>query len=350
MTFLKNKILKIIYSDNTKNPFLSLRFILFFLSKLYSFVSDLRIYLYKKNILKSYKSSSYVISVGNISAGGTGKTPMAVYLSKFFISHNLNPVIVMRGYKGRFEKTGGIACNGKEFKAEYKDAGDEAVLLCSKLSNVPVLCGADKKKSVIKAEKEFKADVIIIDDGFSHLKIKRDLDLVLIDYEKPFGNFYTLPRGILREKKDNIKRADAVIYTRTDRPQISFNNTFFSFHESVVEKIKPGLKSLKNDKPFLFSGLGNNKSFYSSAVKLGYTPGGCLFFDDHHEYKIKDLENIIKKAKEKNCDCFLTSNKDYCRLENLDINLPFDLIVLDAEIKFYCDAFEKFLKKRLKLN
>lgn len=345
---LKTKIIKTIYSDNYKNPLFSLRFFLFILSKLYSTAVDLRIFLYKKSILKSYKSSAFIISIGNITAGGTGKTPMAVYLARFLTNKGLKPAIVMRGYKGRFEKTGGIACDGKNLKADFNNAGDEAVLLCSKLEGVPVLCGHNKKESVKKAEKEFKANVIILDDGFSHLKLKRDLDLLLLDYKKPFGNFFTLPRGILREKKKNLKRADAIIYTRTENPQLSFNNTFFSFHHTEVDKIIPGLKSLENKKPFLFCGIGNNQSFYSSVQKFGFNVKSSLFFDDHHKYSTKDIKKIINKAKEDYCDCFLTTTKDYCRIKENNISFPFDLIVMDAEIKFYCNGFDNFLKKRLK--
>lgn len=350
INFFKNRILNIVYSDNYKNPFFSMRFFLFLLSKIYSLISDLRIFLYEKSILKSYKSSAFVISVGNITAGGTGKTPMSVYIAQFLIKNGFRPAIVMRGYKSEFEKKGGVACDGKKRRAGFKEAGDEAVLICSKLSEVPVLCGRDKTESVKRAENDFGCNVIILDDGFSHLKVKRDLDLVLLDYKKPFGNFYTIPRGILREKKDNIKRADAIIYTRTDKPQISFNNTFFSFHEACIEKIIPGVISAKNKKPFLFSGLGNNQSFYKSAFEYGFNVAGSMFFDDHHRYSSYDIEKIIRAAQKNNCDCFLTTYKDYCRIKDIDINLPLDLIVMDVEIKFYCSEFENFLKKRLKIN
>jgi len=314
-------------------------------------VTDLRVLLYEKSFIKSYKSDAFVISVGNITAGGTGKTPMAIYIAQILLQMNkVKPAIVMRGYKGGFEKNGGIACDGKKHKESFRLAGDEAALICSKLDNVPVLCGKNKKESVTTAVEKFGCNVVILDDGFSHLKVKRDLDLVLLDYEKPYGNFYTLPRGILREKKENLKRADAVIYTRTKNPQLSFNNTFFCFHETFVEKTVKGNNNSEHKKIFLFCGLGNNEAFYSSALKAGYNIFRKLFFEDHHEYCVKDIENIIQKAEKSGCDCFMTTNKDYCRIKDIDINLPFDLIVLDVKIEFYGDEFEKFLKKRLKIN
>lgn len=351
MNFFKNKILKIVYSDNYKNPFLSLRFFLFIFSKIYSFITDLRLFFYKNNFIKSYKSDAFVISIGNITAGGTGKTPMAIYIAQGLLEINgLKPAIVMRGYKGGLEKKGGIACDGKNHKKPFKFAGDEAALICSRLDNVLVLCGKNKKESVKTAVKEFGCNVVILDDGFSHLKVKRDLDLVLLDYEKPYGNFYTLPRGILREKKQNIKRADAVIYTRTKNPQISFNNTFFCFHETFVEKIVDGTKKSGHKKVFLFCGLGDNHAFYKSTINFGFNVCSALFFEDHHEFDKKDIEKIIKKAKQDQCDSFITTNKDYCRIKDININFPFDLIVLDVKIKFYGNEFDKYLTERLRIN
>jgi tetraacyldisaccharide 4'-kinase len=346
-----NKIKNIIYSDDKTNKFFSAELILFILSKIYSFIIDFRIFLYEKNLLKSYRSKAYVISVGNITAGGTGKTPFTAYLCRLLANKGFSLTVVMRGYKGEFEKTGGIVINKGKISASSQQAGDEAYLTASKLENIPVMCGRNKVESVKKAETEFNPDIIILDDGFSHLKLKRDLDIVLLDYKKPFGNSFVIPRGILREKKENIKRADALVYTRADSEKNNKNYIFYSLHKSFPEKIINEKKEKIPDKfIFLFSGIGNNMSFYSGAIKDGYNIKDYLFFEDHHQYSDKDIKLIMNKAKLSGCTTLMTTLKDYCRIEQIDIDTSFELIVMDAEIEFYSNKFDEFLMKRLNIN
>lgn len=338
---------KIIDKNNTKNSFLSIESFFYFLSLIYLLITQIRLAMFKFSIKKSYKQEAYVISVGNITAGGTGKTPFAIYLADFLKNRDFRPSIILRGYKGGFEKNGGIVTDGFKILCSEKEAGDEAYLIAKRLSNVPVICGKNRLKSCEIANKKFNSNVIIMDDGFSHLKIKRDLDLVLLDYEYPFGNGYCLPRGILREKKTNIRRADALIYTRSKKEGKNSFNRFYSFHKSQISLIVKGKKESENNKQFLFTGLGNNEAFYDSLKSNGFNILGKSFYDDHHEFEKKDILNIIQAAKSDGCDSFITSMKDYLRIINLKIDFPFDLIVMDASIEFFNEKFNNFLIERI---
>lgn len=348
MKKITQKIIDVIYSDKRENKIFSLEFFLYQLSKIYGSVSDLRFFLYKKNIKKSHKFNIPVVSIGNITSGGTGKTPLAVYLSSFLVEKGYKPAIVMRGYKGGFEEKGGIVSDGEKTLASSKESGDEAFLISKSVNGAAVLCGKNRVESINKAVQQLGCSIIILDDGFSHLKVKRDIDLLLLDFKKPFGNGYILPRGLLREKVHNIKRADAVIYTRCPlKNQDDKKDLFHSDHETYISMIIPGMDKSLHNKQFLFSGLGSNQAFYESAVSYGLKIEDHLFFKDHHDYDENDILNIISKAEKSGCDSFVTTMKDYCRLIDSDFKFPMDLIVMDVKIKFLNENFNKFLIERL---
>ncbi len=348
----------------------------------YSGIVRIRESFYRKGVFKSKKLPCTVISIGNITVGGTGKTPMTIYLAELIKDFGLGVAVVSRGYKGKAEKTGGIVSNGKELCMDAADAGDEPCMIAARLKGIPVIIGQDRFAAGSMAVKQFDPDVIILDDAFQHLQIQRDINLVLLDNDLPFGNARLLPRGILREPVSALKRGDAFVLTRTDNEinglpeylnEIAcgipvFRSSHVPYLNSVVKcyasgaKLKTGLKTgsktqlkdarglniLKNKKLFLFSGIARNKDFYNSVNSIEKEIKGFLEFPDHYFYTDNDIKKIIQSAIEADADYIVTTEKDYARIGS-ETTWPLDLIVTGVEISFGKDkeGFSSFIKKQL---
>ena len=196
MIRIKKKIESVIMSDdnNGNGCFLLL---LSMASKVYGGAVKLRRTFYKKSVFKSKKLSRPVISIGNITAGGTGKTPMTIYVANVINALGYNVAVVSRGYKGKAETKGGIVSDGETLLMTPEISGDEPYMMAAKLKDVPVIVGKNRFKAGRLAIGKFAPDIILLDDGFQHLKLERGLDLVLLDCRKPLGNGHLLPRGMM---------------------------------------------------------------------------------------------------------------------------------------------------------
>ncbi|KJR41548.1 Tetraacyldisaccharide-1-P 4'-kinase [Candidatus Magnetoovum chiemensis] len=319
---------------NVKQPFAFnlFRLFLFVLSIIYGSVVSLRLWLYEKQILKSRKVPCFVISIGNIVAGGSGKTPMAIYIAEMVKSMGFNPVVISRGYGGNLRKKRSKTYRADSFEMKTlinnsrvsvsevygnvvvgdgnkvfetpEVVGDEPFMMASRLS-FPVIVGKDRFKAAIMAlnlsySKPNKTngkidslskkkndnflglpnmpniDVIILDDGFQHIQLKRDLDIVLMDYSRPFGNGYLLPSGRLREPlKRAIDRADIIIFTRYNSDHLK--SVDGSYLEKIISrKGKNKTCFVTKHRPFLHSFLHKAKPF-STNLKTLKGRKGCLF-------------------------------------------------------------------------
>lgn len=192
------------------------RFGLWILSRLYAFGIGAYWSMYRYGILKRERLRPYVISVGNITVGGTGKTTTIQYLAGILQSANLHPAILSYGYRAGDKAAVAIVSDGREMLMTPGESGDEAALLAGTLPGVPVLIGRRRVLSGAEAERRFRPDVLLCDDAFQYWRLERDLDLVLVDATEPWGYGHVLPRGVLREPKQRIRRADAVIVTHAD--------------------------------------------------------------------------------------------------------------------------------------
>ncbi|MBF0230471.1 MAG: tetraacyldisaccharide 4'-kinase [Desulfamplus sp.] len=365
-------------------PFNVFRVLLFALSTIYGAAVSLRLWLYGKQILKSRKVPCFVISIGNIVAGGSGKTPMAIYIAEMVKSLGFNPVVISRGYGGTMDKKrtedfGSIVVgDGNDLFAVAENVGDEPFMMASRCS-FPVVVGRDRFKAAMMAlnlfqDKSKNIDVIILDDGFQHIQLKRDLDIVLMDYSRPFGNGYLLPAGRLRElPKRAIDRADIIIFTRYNSDHLkSFDknyvekvvshkgkiNTFFitkhrPFLHSFLHQTKPfstNLTALKGRKGCLFSGIADNQSFRKTVENLGVSVKAHLEFNDHHMYKAEEILTILDTFKECGADLLITTEKDYARL-GMDKKYiwSMDFAVIGIEIDFLDkkDEFQNVIYKKL---
>jgi len=366
------RIESVMYSIEKKDSFFTC--FLSVISKGYSGIVKIREAFYEKGVFKSEKLPCTVISIGNITAGGTGKTPMTIYIAELMKDFGLSVAVVSRGYKGKAEKTGGIVSNGKKLCMNAADAGDEPCMIAARLKDIPVIIGQNRFLAGSVAVKQFNPDVIILDDAFQHLQIQRDINLVLLDNDLPFGNKHLLPRGILREPVSALKRSDAFVLTRADCTmnglpkelnEIAYGIPVFrAFHvpylNTIVKcgasetKLKTNLKTeskdsqnlniLKNKKLFLFSGIAKNRDFYNSVYSIEKEIKGFLEFPDHYFYTDNDIKKIIQSAIESEADCIITTEKDYTRIGS-ETSWPLDLIVFGVKISFGKEkkAFSSFI-------
>ena len=331
-------------------PFFSVKSALLVLSVLYGGAMVIRALLYKKGVLSSRTLPCRVISIGNLIAGGTGKTPMTILVARMIRDLGYRVVVISRGYRGRLENTGGIVSDGETIFKGPEDAGDEPCLMARLLKGVPVVVGKNRFAAGMMAVQRFNPDVIVLDDAFQHLRLKRDLNLVLLDSRSPYGNGYLLPRGLLRESRMALRRADAVIYTRSShavvpsRPDIlpESRPVFAVLHTPLIRNVgveagvflsdSMDISVLKGKTVVAFAGLANNGQFFDSLATVGCTLAHTFSFEDHHRYDNDDLDMIAQKAQINEAEFLVTSFKDYVKIEN-HANWPIAMVVVDVELQ-----------------
>lgn len=358
-------------SNRNYNPGLfSFEWFLVGISYLYGFGVRVRIRLFQKGIFKQKTLPCFVISVGNIVVGGAGKTPMAIYVANVLKDMGKHPVVVSRGYKGKYKTDAVIVSDGNGIFSDAEMSGDEPMMMARR-SAFPVVVGKDRFKAGMKAMAAFSPDVIILDDGFQHLKLKRDLDLLLLDYLNPLGNNRFLPAGRLRETPQiSAQRADALIFTRSpdkDEPAGAVKDVlrhfpgcpwFKTFHIPFVfkhivhdENSKQDITDvagLKGKTALLFSGLAKNRAFAHAMKESGVNILDHLEFKDHYRYKDSDFLRINTAAKQLCADLILTTEKDWAKLDP-GIKWALDVIVIGIRIEFEDpQQFEYLLNSRLK--
>ena len=368
---LEEKITHI--SGSNVNPeIFSFEWMLTGISYLYGFGVWLRLWLYQKGILKQKELPCFVISIGNIMAGGVGKTPMAIYLTELLIKMGKRPVVISRGYKGNYKKNAMIVSNGEQIFLAADISGDEPYMMAQRKA-FPVVVGRDRYTAGMMAIEHFNPDVIILDDGFQHLKLKRDLDFLLMDYSNPLGNKRFLPAGRLRETPQmSAQRADALIFTRSpDKDESNkritevlqlypdcpwFKTAHVPFivkqmsHAKNSKEYSTDITGLKGKKAVLFSGIANNASFLHVMKASGVNVLDHLEFKDHYRYKEPDILMINRAAKKVCADVILTTEKDWAKL-NQAIEWELDLIVIGIQIEVEdSQRFESFLNSKLQNN
>ncbi len=315
-----------------------LRPLLALFSFLFLIAVKTRYFLYKTGIFRSVKLKKPVISVGNITWGGTGKTPLTEAILNRFLEDGKRPALLTRGY-------------GK----------DEDKVISQNLSGVDVLSGKNRRINALKAQENLILDVFLMDDGFQHLSIKRDVDIVTINATDPIGNGFLIPAGILREPLDSLRRADMLVITKSDlvdkerlsgiksliRGMASDIDIFEAIHEPLcfytvsatqnnVSERKQALDCLNGRRVCAISGLADNDSFFITLNRLNVPVVSRLSYMDHHKYIGTDIDRIAEVVKENNIDTVVTTEKDWIKLKNM-LKLPslkeVDLLVLKIELR-----------------
>ena len=289
-----------------------------------------------------------VISVGNITVGGTGKTPLVIWLCNLLHEENINCGILTRGYK---------AATGEN---------DEPGMLAKNCPGTAVMVNSDRLAGAIEAIKKHQAQVLVMDDGFQHRRLHRDIDIVTIDAMLPFGYGRILPAGLLREPVSALKRAQAAIITRCDL--VSRNN--LTELTATISRINPGmivaqtvhspvcatsgkrqipLEELKNKKTFVFCGIANPDAFLATVGLVGANITRSKVYDDHHNYTAGDIEEIYRDAAQSGAEMILTTEKDYNKIDLPDSYPALELAYLAVRLQFVegADRIRELIERSL---
>ena len=316
-----------------KNPSMALQLLLLPLtlcSWAYGAVMRTRAWLYKACVFESHGLPCRVITVGNITVGGTGKTPTVCLLARSLADRGFKVCVVDRGYRGAQTQTPLIVSDGTRVLASTVDAGDEAVMLSRKLTGIPVIACRDRVAAGTLACERFAAQAIILDDGFQHQRLRRDLDIVLINAADPFGNGCLLPRGILREPLQSLKRAGIIVFTKADNQndiealigrvkQLNASAPVF-----IATYINTGLRDCQTGAMTLperlaganvaaLCSIGDPESFTAMLARAGVTVSEKLIYPDHHGYGPDDYAAIQKASSR--LDAVITTEKDIAKLD-----------------------------------
>jgi len=302
-------------------------------SFIYFLIVSMRSILYRLGIFRKYKINAKVISVGNITWGGTGKTPVTAFIADMLAKKNRRVGILIRGY-----------------------GNDESELLPKLTSNVPVLVGKDRVKKGQEAIERHLSDTVLLDDGFQYVRLRRDLNIVCIDAAKPFGNGWMIPAGSLREGLCSLKRADIFLITKAD----------LVFNKNKLEKLEKKLKSinrkaviakaihrplhfykipddekvnigeLQNRELVLVSAIGSPECFEKTILRLGLKINKHFIFRDHHRYTKDDIANIEDYCNKNKLDTVVTTEKDAVKLKGQKyLVLKVRLEIIENEDGFY---------------
>jgi tetraacyldisaccharide 4'-kinase len=295
--------------------------------------------LYAYGILRKKRLPRPVVSVGNLTVGGGGKTPLVLWLAGTLRDSGVRPAILSRGYGRK-----GSAPTVVDLRHPWRQVGDEPYMMASRLDQVPVAVAADRYEAGLEVLREHEVDLFILDDGFQHRRLERDLDILVIDNVQRFGNGRLLPAGLLREPLTRLSDADQVVMTRAAGPDEEFGKFISSSTRAGItwsDYRSTGLKPLGGGKetveecrgPFLaFCGIAGPEGFSRSLEKHGLDIVEMVIFPDHHPYKDEDLERIAGIARSSGALALVTTEKDAVRLPAGKQVMPcFSLVVeLDA--------------------
>ncbi len=340
-----------------------LRFVLRLLSRIFSRVVRLRLWLFRKRILKSHSPGALVISIGNLTVGGTGKTPVVELLARTLQDAGRRVAVLSRGYKAKRppllrrlqrkwlglerHKTR-VVHNGEKLLLDSRFAGDEPYMLARSLSNVVVLVDKDRVRAALEAVRWFGCDTLLLDDGMQYATLRRRINICLIDRQAPFGNEYLLPRGTLREPPQNLKRANYIFITKSDGKD----------NKALVERIRRYNKTagivecthkaihLKNlytgeELPLdwlngkhvgALSGIARPESFEEKLTDLGAALHLTARFADHHFFSEKELADFLARCVRRDLDALVTTEKDSVRFPHRAPSADMPVLFLRVEI------------------
>ncbi len=337
----------------------------------YGAAMRLRNFAYDREWLRVTKVDAPVISLGNITTGGTGKTPLAAWLANWLGEQGRVPGLLSRGYRALGDSSGRRE-DGQAGGLPYVAANDEKLVLDRLCPGVPHLQQRDRVASARRLVEESRCDMLILDDGFQHRRLHRDLDIVLIDALQPWGYGHVLPRGLLREPLAGLKRADLIVLTRADQVtpeqrravldqlarvrgtddavQVAFVPQRLIALSAEASNEQPlALEAVRGRRAFAFCGIGNPQGFartVASLVDVGeFDPGLLRVFPDHHHYTERDLADVASAAKAARAEIVLTTMKDFVKLRpEIWDGLP--LYAIEIGVEFL--AGRELLENRLR--
>lgn len=343
-------VLEVILDQRRGKRAAALRFVLFLFSRLFAGIIKLRRALYDARIFRDSTLGVQVIAIGNLTVGGTGKTPVVEKFARELKDQGRNVAILSRGYRSkppplwtrivnrlflRVESTPPrVVSDGKSLLLDSETAGDEPYMLASNLRDVVVLVDPDRVKSGRYAIQKFGCDTLLLDDGFQYWKLRgRRHDVVLVDRQAPFGNGHLLPRGTLREPPSHLARATTIFITKSDgntaelRRRIAACNASAPVIECVHQPLyfedvftgeRHGLDEVKGMKVASLSGIAQPESFEQGLAALGAELVLAKRFADHHRFSQQEILNAINRGKKRQAQAIITTQKDAVRFPKLD--------------------------------
>lgn len=335
-------------------------------SFLWDLIYRIRRFLYDGYIFKRVTSYTPVISVGNIVLGGSGKTPLTLYIAKYIEQKLQKPLISMQGYRGRYAKSSGFLDKENYLTASSHDFGDEALIYARRLQNPLIVVGKNRLKNLYYYFKKAQPDVIIMDDGYQYLNLNKDLDIVLFDALRPVEDYKIFPRGYLRENLKSLIDADIVGISRIDMVTPEklkelegligreiIEKKLIIYFKYIIKKIlnlnkreEASVEQLKTKKVIVFSGVASPRSFYHLLEEQGIEIFSSYTFKDHHFYTQGEVETICTIAERE--DAFiLTTEKDIVKLVNITKSprifcVEIEIEILKGKIKFH-EKIDKIL-------
>ncbi|MBS1795233.1 MAG: tetraacyldisaccharide 4'-kinase [Acidobacteria bacterium] len=343
------------------------------LSWIYGSIINLRNALYERGRLASLSLGAPAISVGNITVGGTGKTPMVAFVAETLAETGARVCVLTRGYGRENPRERVLVSDGEKILTDYRKAGDEPFELARRLlGKALVVADADRAAAGRWAREKFGVTAFVLDDAFQHRRARRELDIVLVDATNPFGNRKTLPFGILREPLENLRRAGLIVVTRADlvdeekianlkteiskynpdRPVLTARNELAALTE-ITEFARSGKPPAADRRPpaadrdqasAAFCALGNPDNFFEQLKREGFALKTTIKFPDHHRYARTDIAKIEAEARRTGAQILLTTAKDAVKLADF----PFELPCRVVESRLVFDD-EKSLRKRISI-
>ncbi len=356
-----------------------LRGVLYIFSKLFLIIAvKLRRFLYNVRILRDSTLGVQVIAIGNLTFGGTGKTPVVEKFARELQDQGRTVAILSRGYRSKpsplreriinkllFREDATpprVVSDGKSLLLDSETAGDEPYMLASNLKDVVVLVDKDRVKSGRYAIEKFGCDTLLLDDGFQYWKLRgRRQDIVLVDCQQPFGNEHLQPRGSLREPPSHLARASTIFITKSDghadelRRRITQYNPTAGliecihhplYFEDVFTGERYGLEAIKGHKVAALSGIAQPESFEQSLTGLGATVVSSRRFADHHRFTQQEILNTINRSKKRQAEFIITTQKDAVRFPKIDRrDLPFYFMRVEIKILSGANDFQDCVRK-----
>ncbi len=353
---------------------------LFVCSRFYRMAIQFRLWLYDKRFFRSRSIGCLVVSIGNLTCGGTGKTPVVEVFAKTLSRKGRKVAVLSRGYRSkerslitklrqkfssrRKEIPPKVVSDGTNLLLDSAYAGDEPYMLASNLKDVAVLVDKDRVKSGLYAIEEYATDTLILDDGFQYLDLKPHLNIMLIDSTDPFGNHHVLPRGILREPIKNLRRADYIFLTKSNGgDHLRHFKSFIRKHNRRAEIIecchkpqyledvyvkhnKRKLEALNGKKIAALSGIARPESFEEFLRGFGAEIVYSEHYADHHRYRQQEMIDFINRAKSRGAELALTTEKDAVRMPRLDRrDIPFYFMRIEIDILSGQENFDQCITR-----
>ena len=334
------------------NPIIkALSTLLFPLSIVWDGVYRLRRFLYSYNLVKSESFQVPIISVGNLTFGGTGKTPFTIWLSEYLNSKNKKVMILTRGYKGKLEHSSGVLHSGKKLGFNPFEYGDEALLLVRRLKNAAVVVGKKRKENLEFYFDKEHPDVVVLDDGHQHLKLKRNLNIVLFDALMPLERYKVAPRGYMREGFSALKDADLIVIGRATQvtrekvlqlqdiikkyapPEIHFALMDYKpsgFFDSSYQK-ELEVEEIQGKKVICLAGIASPDSFFNLVESLGADVIDTFVYPDHHFFTVEEIKKILDQATQEEA-YVVTTEKDIVKIRRI-IDDP-RMLYLEIQVDF----------------